>query len=45
MKETEMFKMGYDSPLLNDMFFFVKRIQGWEIQLDADQQKVIFTRR
>ncbi len=40
----EMFVIRYASPLLNDNFFFVKRIQGWDIQLDEDNQVVVFTR-
>ncbi|WP_170116076.1 hypothetical protein [Brenneria roseae] len=43
----EMMVIGYDSPLFKEginNFMFVKRIQGWEIQLDADHQQVIFTR-
>ncbi|MFE8049274.1 hypothetical protein [Brenneria goodwinii] len=45
MKEKMV--ISYDSPLFRkaiDNFMFVKRIQGWEIQLDADRQQVIFTR-
>ncbi len=44
MKAKEMFVIGYDSPLLNDSFFFVKRVQGWKVTLDADKQVAVFTR-
>ncbi|HFF8977329.1 hypothetical protein [Serratia marcescens] len=44
MEAKEMFVIGYDSPLLNDGFFFVKRVQGWEVTLDADKQVAVFTR-
>ncbi|HGM5575444.1 TPA: hypothetical protein ACKP2S_002201 [Serratia marcescens] len=44
MKAKEMFVIGYDSPLLNDSFFFVKRVQGWEVTLDADKKVAVFTR-
>lgn len=45
MKEKMV--ISYDSPLFNEgisNFMFVKRVQGWEIQLDADRQQVIFIR-
>ncbi|HGM4942392.1 TPA: hypothetical protein ACKPW5_001822 [Serratia marcescens] len=44
MKAKEMFVIGYDSSLLNDSFFFVKRVQGWKVTLDADKQVAVFTR-
>lgn len=43
----EVMVIEYGSPLFAkgvDNFMFVKRVQGWEIQLDADKRQVIFTR-
>ncbi|MGQ5289776.1 hypothetical protein ACULN0_10535 [Pectobacterium actinidiae] len=43
----EMMVISYSSPLLAknmDNFMFVKRLQGWEIELNADRQQVILTR-
>lgn len=43
----EVMVIGYDSALFLEgvgNFMFVKRVQGWEIQLDADKRQVVFTR-
>ncbi|MFP9515625.1 hypothetical protein AB6D49_07025 [Pectobacterium brasiliense] len=43
----EMMVISYGSPLFAkymDSFMFMKLLQGWEIELNADRQQVILTR-